>query len=125
MVVLNFLYLTWSDSYGEDIMEINTDDSSEFDTGDEYEDDFADDDDDLFPPSTVRNSGGKLSLKICTLKNETLRDSLWPSTHGEVSISNSYKILILSYLVPLNHNWPPNLGLSLKDCWKEETALNF
>ncbi|KAJ0043771.1 hypothetical protein Pint_17281 [Pistacia integerrima] len=45
-----------SDSYGEDIMETDTDESSEFDTGDEYEDDFVDDDD-LFPPSPARNSG--------------------------------------------------------------------
>ncbi|XP_044468336.1 peptidyl-prolyl cis-trans isomerase FKBP53 isoform X2 [Mangifera indica] len=45
-----------SDSYGEDIIETDTDESSEFDTGDEYEDDI-DDDDDLFPPSPVRNSG--------------------------------------------------------------------
>lgn len=52
-------------------METDTDESSEFDTGDEYEDDFVDDDDDLFPPSPVRNSGGNFSLKIFAHEIET------------------------------------------------------
>ncbi|KAL5811000.1 hypothetical protein ACOSQ4_027568 [Xanthoceras sorbifolium] len=46
-----------SDSYGEDIADTETDESSEFDTEDEYDDDFIHDDDDMFPTSPVPNSG--------------------------------------------------------------------
>ncbi|XP_022141258.1 peptidyl-prolyl cis-trans isomerase FKBP53 [Momordica charantia] len=50
-----------SDSFGEDIAETDTDDSSEYDTGDEYDDEFIDDDDDdypeLYPTSPVPKSG--------------------------------------------------------------------
>ncbi|GAV89419.1 FKBP_C domain-containing protein [Cephalotus follicularis] len=49
-----------SDSFGEDIAETETDESSEYDTEDNYDDDFIDDDDDyghMFSPSPIRNSG--------------------------------------------------------------------
>ncbi|XP_022922634.1 peptidyl-prolyl cis-trans isomerase FKBP53-like isoform X1 [Cucurbita moschata] len=50
-----------SDSFGEDIAETDTEDSSEYDTGDEYDDEFIDDDDDdypgMFPTSPVNKSG--------------------------------------------------------------------
>lgn len=56
-----------SDSFGEDIAETDTEDSSEYDTGDEYDDEFIDDDDDdypgMYPTSPVAKSGG--NLKIC------------------------------------------------------------
>lgn len=55
-----------SDSFGEDIAETDTDDSSEYDTGDEYDDEFIDDDDDdypeLYPTSPVPKSGGILKI---------------------------------------------------------------
>ncbi|KAL9412116.1 hypothetical protein AB3S75_045688 [Citrus x aurantiifolia] len=46
-----------SDSYGEDIAETETDESSGFDTEDEYGDDFIDDDDNEEFYSSVPNSG--------------------------------------------------------------------
>ncbi|XP_038877990.1 peptidyl-prolyl cis-trans isomerase FKBP53 [Benincasa hispida] len=50
-----------SDSFGEDIAETDTEDSSEYDTGDEYDDEFIDDDDDdypgMYPTSPVPKSG--------------------------------------------------------------------
>ena len=55
----------WSDSFGEDIADTNSDDSSEFDSEDGYEDedDFIDDSDlDMYNPSHVPNSGGRLTF---------------------------------------------------------------
>lgn len=55
----------WSDSYGEDIADTNSDESSEFDSEDGYEDedDFIDDSDlDMYNPSHVPNSGGRLTF---------------------------------------------------------------
>ncbi|XVE64108.1 hypothetical protein DITRI_Ditri07aG0075200 [Diplodiscus trichospermus] len=48
-----------SDSYGEDIVETDSEDeSSDYDSEDEYDDDFIDDDDvEFFSPSPVPNSG--------------------------------------------------------------------
>ncbi|KAA0067690.1 peptidyl-prolyl cis-trans isomerase FKBP53 [Cucumis melo var. makuwa] len=51
---------TESDSFGEDIAETDTEDSSEYDTGDEYDDEFIDDDDDypgMYSTSPVPKSG--------------------------------------------------------------------
>ncbi|KAF8412370.1 hypothetical protein HHK36_000334 [Tetracentron sinense] len=46
------------DSYGEDIAETETEDSTDYDTEDEYENDFIDDGDlEVFPSSPVPNSG--------------------------------------------------------------------
>ncbi|XP_043715713.1 peptidyl-prolyl cis-trans isomerase FKBP53 isoform X2 [Telopea speciosissima] len=47
-----------SDSYGEDIDETETEESTDYDTGDEFEDDFIDDSDlEAYPSSPVPNSG--------------------------------------------------------------------
>ncbi|GAV62345.1 LOW QUALITY PROTEIN: hypothetical protein CFOL_v3_05869, partial [Cephalotus follicularis] len=49
-----------SDSFGEDIAETETNESSEYDTEDNYDDDFIDDDNDyghMFSPSPIRNNG--------------------------------------------------------------------
>ena len=54
-----------SDSFGEDIAETDTEDSSEYDTGDEYDDEFIDDDDDypgMYSTSPVPKSGGNLII---------------------------------------------------------------
>ena len=53
-----------SDSYGEDIAESDSDESSDYDTEDEHEDNFIDDDLDMYPPSQshVPNSGGIIAL---------------------------------------------------------------
>lgn len=53
-----------SDSYGEDIAETETDESSGFDTEDEYGDDFIDDDDNEEFYSSVPNSGGNLPFSL-------------------------------------------------------------
>ncbi|KAK9293158.1 hypothetical protein L1049_021145 [Liquidambar formosana] len=47
-----------SDSFGEDIAETETEESTDYDTEDGYDDDFIDDNDmEMFPPSPVPNSG--------------------------------------------------------------------
>lgn len=59
LVIYSFLTTILSDS-GEDIAETETEDSSEFDY-DDNDDDFIDDDDaELFAPSPVPNSGGRI-----------------------------------------------------------------
>ncbi|PSR93366.1 Peptidyl-prolyl cis-trans isomerase [Actinidia chinensis var. chinensis] len=45
------------DSYGEDIAETESDESTDYDTEDEYDSDFIDDDLDMYPPSPIPNSG--------------------------------------------------------------------
>ena len=57
----------WSDSIEDDSSGTETQDSSEFDSEDEYEDGFIDDSDlGMYPPSQVPNSGGSLTfLKDC------------------------------------------------------------
>ena len=47
-----------SDSYGEDIAETESDESTDYDTEDEYDSDFIDDDLDMYPTSPILNSGG-------------------------------------------------------------------
>ncbi|XP_058104653.1 peptidyl-prolyl cis-trans isomerase FKBP53 isoform X2 [Magnolia sinica] len=59
--ILNLRRMMSDSSYGEDIAEIDTDQSSEYDTEDELEDDFIDDSDiDIFPSAARPNSGVKI-----------------------------------------------------------------
>lgn len=54
-----------SDSYGEDIAGTESDESTDYDIEDEYDDDndFTVEDLDMYPPSSVPNSGG-IVLKL-------------------------------------------------------------
>lgn len=64
----HFLLQCESDSFGEDIEGTETEESSEYDTEDEYADDFIDDSDiDMYPSSTP-NSGGILTILLIFLE---------------------------------------------------------
>ena len=60
LLFLHSFTALWSDSYGEDIAETESEDeSSDYDSEDEYDVDFISDDDlEFLAPSPVPNSGG-------------------------------------------------------------------
>lgn len=51
------------DPFGEDIGGTESDESTDYDSEDEYDDDFSVEDLDMYPPSPVPNSGG-IVLKL-------------------------------------------------------------